>query len=222
VYASFAQAFVPQYRPKLDGTPTEAETSDGFEIGLKGSAFDNRMSFQTALFSTTRKDVAITDRDNTDYVITIGETDVEGIEFSSVTMLTDALNLTFNLGYTNIDISEEDKALDIDVPTFPDITGSLYLDYEVLSGALEGLNLSGGFRYVGESEGPNKTWDAQSIADVQVNYPVNDNISVSLGVLNLTDEKYIENTASPAVNYFTYGAVLGAPRTVTMTLRWDM
>ncbi len=222
VYASFAQAFVPQYRPKLDGTPTEAETSDGFEIGLKGSAFDNRMSFQTALFSTTRKDVAITDRDNTDYVITVGETDVEGIEFSSVTMLTDALNLTFNLGYTNIDISEEDKALDIDVPTFPDLTASLYLDYEVLSGALEGLKLSGGFRYVGESEGPNKTWDAQSIADVQVNYPVNDNISVSLGVLNLTDEKYIENTASPAVNYYTYGAVLGAPRTVTMTLRWDM
>ncbi len=221
-YASFAQAFVPQYRPKLDGTPTEAETSDGFEIGLKGSAFDNRMSFQTAIFATTRKDVAITDRDNTDYVITVGETDVEGIEFSSVTLLTDALNLTFNLGYTNIDISEEDKALDIDVPTFPDITGSLYLDYEVLSGALEGLKVSGGFRYVGESEGPNKTWDAQSIADVQVNYPVNDNISVSLGVLNLTDEKYIENTASPAVNYFTYGAVLGAPRTVTMTLRWDM
>jgi iron complex outermembrane receptor protein len=222
VYASFAQAFVPQYRPKQDGSPTEAETSDGFEFGLKGSAFNNRISFQTAVFSTTRKGVAITDRDNTDYVITIGETDVQGIEFSSVTMLTEALNLTFNIGYSDIDISNEDKARDIDVPVYPDVTASIYLDYDVLSGALEGLNLSGGFRRVGESEGPNKTWDAYNIGDLHANYPVTDNIEVSLGILNFTDEKYIENTSSTGVNLYNYGAVLGAPRTITMTLRWDM
>jgi iron complex outermembrane receptor protein len=222
VYASFAQAFVPQYRPKLDGTPTEAETSDGLEFGLKGSALNNRMSFQTALFSTIRKGVAITDRDNPDYVITIGETDVKGIEFSSVTMLTEALNLTFNIGYSDIDISDEDKTRDIDVPVYPNVTGSIYLDYEVLSGSLEGLTLSGGLRNVGESEGPKKTWDAYNIVDLNANYPVTENINVSIGVLNLTDEKYIENTSSPSVNSYHYGAVLGAPRTVTMTLRWDM
>jgi iron complex outermembrane receptor protein len=222
IYASFAQAFVPQYRPKIDGSPTKAETSDGFEFGLKGSAFNDRMSFQTAVFSTTRKGVAITDRDNTDYVITIGETDVEGIEFSSVTNLTDSLNLTFNMGYSDIDISDEDKARDIDIPVYPDITGSIYLDYEVLSGSLEGLVVSGGFRRVGESEGPNKTWGGYNVADLHANYPVTENINLSVGVLNLTDEKYIENTSSPGVNGFTYGAVLGAPRTVTMTLRWDM
>lgn len=222
LYASFAQAFVPQYRAKQDGSPTEAETSDGIEFGAKGSFFDNRMSFQAAVFSTKRKDIAVTDPDNTDYAITIGEAVVKGFEFSSVTMLTEAFNLSFNIGYADIEISEEDKALGVETPVYPEITGSLYLDYEVLSGSLEGLTVSGGFRHVGESEGWKRTWDGYNVADLHANYPITENINVSLGVLNLTDEKYIDNTRTSGVNKFTYGAVLGAPRTVVMTLRWTM
>jgi len=220
VYASFAQAFIPQYRALKDGEP-KAETSDGIEMGLKGSVFDNRMSFQTALFSTKRKDVAVTDSENPDYAILAGEVDVKGIEFSSTTMLTDSLNLAFNVGYTDIEVSEQDKLNGVTALVFPEITGSLYLSYEAQYGALEGLSVSGGFRHVGESEG-SRTWDGYNVADINANYPVTENINVSLGILNLTDKKYIENTQVSGVNKFRSGAVLGAPRTVTMTLRWTM
>ncbi|NQZ22621.1 MAG: TonB-dependent siderophore receptor [Colwellia sp.] len=226
-YASFAQAFVPQFGVKRDDSTAEAETSDGFEIGLKGSVFDNRTSFQTAYFSTKRKNVAVEDPANTTvyYVITAGEVDVQGVELSSTTILTDALNFSFNVGYTDIEVSDKDKELGVPNPVFPEITGSLYLNYEVLSGSLEGLSLSGGLRYVGESTNKtykDKTWDGYTVADFSAKYPISDNISLSLGILNLTDELYIENTYTTGVNKYAYGAVLGAPRTVTMTLNWNM
>ena len=226
-YASFAQAFVPQFGVKRDDSTAEAETSDGFEIGIKGSAFDNRTSFQTAYFSTKRKNVAVEDPENTNvyYVITAGEVDVQGIELSSTTILTDALNLSFNIGYTDIEVSDKDKSLGVPNPVFPEITGSLYLNYEVLSGSLEGLSLSGGLRYVGESTNKtytDTTWDGYTVADFSAKYPVSENISLSLGILNLTDELYIENTYTTGVNKYAYGAILGAPRTVTMTFNWNM
>jgi len=221
VYASFAQAFVPQYRGKADGSAAEAETSDGIEFGVKGSAMDNRVTFSAAVFSTTRKNIAVTDPDNTDFAISIGELDVQGFEFSSVTTLNDALSLTFNFGYTDIELSEEDEDLGVALPIFPKTSGSLYLNYVFLSGALDGLNIGGGFRHVGDSEGWTRTWDAYNVADLNFSYPVTDDIKVSLDVLNLTDELYIENTASSGPNRHSYGAVFGAPRTVTMSLRWD-
>jgi len=220
LYGSFAQAFIPQYRALKDGEP-KAETSDGIEFGVKGTIFDNIMSFQTAVFSTKRKDVAVTDSENPDYAVLAGEVDVQGIEFSSTTMLTESLTLAFNAGYTDIEVSEEDKLKGVTALVFPEVTGSLYLNYEAFSGVLEGLNLSGGLRHVGESEG-GKTWDGYNVADINASYPVTENINLSLGILNLTDEKYIENTQTAGVNKFTYGAVLGAPRTFTMTLRWNM
>lgn len=227
VYASFAQAFVPQFGVKRDDSTAEAETSNGIEFGVKGSVFDNRTSFQTAYFSTKRKNVAVADPENTNvyYIITAGEVDVQGVELSSNTALTDAFSFTFNVGYTDIDVSDEDKVRGVPNPVFPEITGSLYLNYEVLTGTLEGLNVSGGFRYVGESINKtyeNTTWDGYTVTDVSAMYPVSENISLSLGVLNLTDEEYIENTYTTGVNKYSYGAILGAPRTVTMTLRWDM
>jgi len=222
LYASFAQAFVPQYRIKEDGSATGAETSDGIEFGVKGSVIDNRISFQASVFSTKRKDVAVTDPDNTDYAITIGEVDVQGIEITSITELTDALTLSFNVGYTDIEISAEDEALGVSAPIYPEVTGSLYLNYETQTGPLEGLTVSGGFRRIGDMEGWSKTWDGYNLADINASYPITENINLSVGVLNLTDETYIENTRTSGVNRYSYGAVLGAPRTITMTLRWNM
>jgi len=221
VYASFAQAFVPQYRGKADGSAAEAETSDGIELGVKGTMFGDRVSFSAAVFSTTRKNIAVTDPNNTDFAISIGELDVQGFEFSSVTKITDAISLSFNYGSIDIELSEKDEALGVSLPVFPKTSGSLYLNYAVQSGALDGLSVGGGFRHVGESEGWTKTWGSYNVADLNFAYRVTDDIKVSLDVLNLTDELYIENTASSGVNRYSYGAVFGAPRTVTMSLRWD-
>lgn len=220
VYASFAQAFVPQYRILKDGSPTQAETSDGIEIGAKGSLIDNRVSFRVAYFSTKREGVAVTDPTDPDYAVIADSVDVEGYELSTNTVLTDALSLVFNFGYTDIESSDA-----VPAPVYPERTGSLYINYEAQSSSLEGLTLSAGFRHVGESQNnifPDHQWDGYNVADFSASYPVTENIELSLSVLNLTDKKYIENTQVSGVNKFRYGAVLGAPRTAALTLRWTM
>jgi iron complex outermembrane receptor protein len=225
VYASFAQAFVPQFGLRSDSKPVPAETSDGFELGAKGSAFDNMITFQAGVFHTLRNNVALQDPNNTAggpaFVVTAGEVKVKGVEFSSDIYPTDGLNITFNLGYTNVDVTEAGDD-EITKPVFPELTGSLYVNYEIQSGALEGLSLGGGLRHMGEREGPKVTWDSQSIADLNFGYQINEEIEVSFDILNLTDELYVENTFQNTVNKLTGSAVLGAPRTAVLTLNWKI
>ncbi len=225
VYASFAQAFVPQFGLRSDSKPVPAETSDGFELGAKGSAFDNLITFQSGIFHTLRNNVALQDPNNTPngpaFVVTAGEVRVQGLEFSSNIYPTDGLNITFNVGYTDVKVTEAGDD-EIAKPVFPELTGSLYINYQVQSGALEGLSLGGGLRHMGKREGPKVTWESQSIADINFAYQVTEEIKVSFDILNVTDELYVENTFQNTVNKLTGSAVLGAPRTAVLTLNWKI
>jgi iron complex outermembrane receptor protein len=223
VYASYAQAFVPQFGLRKDNKPVPAETSDGFELGAKGSVFDNLITFQAGVFHTLRNDVSLQDPNNTPnspaFVVSAGEVRVQGLEFSSNISPVDGLDVTFNVGYTDVEVTEagNDEILE---PVFPDLTGSLYINYEIQSGVLEGLSLGGGLRHMSEREGPKVTWDSQSIADLNFGYQIAENINVSFDILNVTDEFYVENTFQNTVNKLTGSAVLGAPRTAVITLNW--
>ena len=82
---------------------------------------------------------------------------------------------------------------------------------------MRGLRLGGGFRYVGEVG----VFDSYTIADINISYPVRDNLDLSFDVLNVFDETYVENADSVPGQGFTYGTILGAPRTAVLTLRAD-
>ncbi|MEM7704020.1 MAG: TonB-dependent siderophore receptor [Pseudomonadota bacterium] len=221
-YASFAQAFVPQFGLRRDNSPVQAETSDGFEFGTKGDAFGGAFNYQAAIFQTTRKNVALNDPSNGPdefFVVNAGEVDVQGLEFTGSYVGYEGLQVTVAFGYTDIDIAEAGDD-ELTPPVFPEVTGSLYADYVLQSGALEGLSIGAGFRYVGDRDGPVVTWDSYTIADLNLAYPINDRLGLSFNLLNFTDEEYIENTVFNPVNRLSGGAVLGPPRTAVVTLKW--
>lgn len=220
VYASFAQAFVPQFGVSRGDDPVEAETSEGYEVGVKGSAFDGRLTFESGFFYTTRENVSVRDPNNLPneaFVVTVGELEIQGFEFSGNLSLVEGLNLTANLGVTDIDVTKAGND-EITAAVFPEETGSLYLSYKLQSGPLLGLSLGGGFRYVGKREGPVVDFDSYTIADVNISYPINDDLVVSFDILNVADELYVENSSSFAQK-LSGGSVLGAPRTAVLTLR---
>ncbi|MEM7503475.1 MAG: TonB-dependent siderophore receptor [Pseudomonadota bacterium] len=223
-YASYAQAFVPQFGLRRNNAPVPAETSDSFEIGAKGTLFDGAMSFQAAVFHTLRNDVALQDPNNgidEFFVVSAGEVRVQGLELSTSYKPTEGLNFNLNLGYADIEVTESGDD-EIAEPVFPELTGSFYASYEIQTGALAGLSLGGGLRYVGEREGPNVDWGSYTIADLNVSYPINESFDLQFDVLNVTDELYIENTVFNPVNRLTGGAVLGPPLTAVLTLNWRM
>lgn len=220
-YASYSQAFVPQFGLRRNDEPVAAETSEGFEVGAKSSTRDGSIAFQAALFRTLRKDVALLDPNNAPnefFVINAGEVRVQGVELSSSFNPTDGVNLSLSLGYTDI----EAKDAEISAPVFPEVTGSFYGSYEIQSGSLNGLRIGGGLRHVGTRVGPSVDWDSYSIADLNFSYPINDQISLSFDILNLANERYVENTVFNPVNRLTGGAVMGPPRTAVLTFDWKM
>lgn len=222
VYASYAQAFVPQFGLRRNNSAVEAETSDSVEVGVKGSVSNGLMTFETGLFRTLRKDVALNDPDNIPgeaFVVSAGEIRVQGLEFSSVIRPTPAFNVILNLGYTDIDVVKAGSD-EIAAPVFPELTASLYLDYNIQSGVLEGLSIGGGVRHVGEREGPRVDWDSHSITDLNVGYTISDGLDLSLDILNVLGEQYVENTSTNTVNRLSGAAVLGAPLTAAFTLNW--
>lgn len=219
VYASFAQAFSPQFGVQRDSGAVGPELSDGFEIGLKGLLLDKTLSFETGFFHTIRKDVAVRDPNNLPgefFVISVGELTAQGFEFSGIYRPLDGLTITANLGLTDIEIQEGGQ--DVTAAVFPERTGSLYVSYEFQSGALSGLRVGGGTRYVDERDGPVVTFESYRIADFNLAYPINDAWEIAFDILNITDERYLENVASFAQN-ITGGLVLGPPRTAVLTLR---
>lgn len=221
VYSSFAQAFIPQFGVKRGGAPAEAETSEGFELGAKGWAFDEALAYQLGVFYTDRENVEFEDPTNTpaeDFVVTAGKATVQGVELTTEINPIDGLDASFTLGYTDIEIT--DGKNDVPKPVFPNWTSSAYVNYQLQDGALQGLEIGGGYRYLGDRNGPLATWDAVTIADLNFGYPVMESLEVSLDVLNVTDEKYVENTATNSVNSLGSGAVLGAPRTYALSLDW--
>ncbi|NIR64254.1 MAG: TonB-dependent receptor [Aliifodinibius sp.] len=98
---------------------------------------------------------------------------------------------------------------------------SLWADYSVQSGVLEGLGVSGGVRHLGPMYGdlPNTLKiPAVTLADAAVFYNWND-FRLQVNVDNVFNNKYVASGfASGAQNFGTYGAVRSMQ--VSIRYRW--
>lgn len=196
-YASVTTFFLP-----LIGTNTstlealEAETGEQYEVGLKyvPTTFDG--SFTVSAFDLTRQNVAVTNP-LTFLQSQIGEVRSRGIEFEGKVSLSDNLDAVSALSFTDLEITEDaDESIIGNRPYLvPETQASLFLNYTVHSGALEGVSAGGGVRYKGKSfadfaneyEVPDVT-----LADARIGYK-KDNWGVDLTVTNLFDKKYVES-----------------------------
>lgn len=128
IYGSFSQGFKaggfdPRARADLDplGLSREGfgpETVDSYEIGLKGNAADNRLTYSIAAFVADYKDQQITvqegvdtDNDNVNdtfvsSVFNAGQSKYKGIELEGALKLSDNFTVTAMAGYIDAEIEE--------------------------------------------------------------------------------------------------------------------
>ena len=229
LYASYAQAFVPQFGLRRNDDAIEAETSEGYEVGSKGSLIEGVMTYEAGLFLTDRENVAVPDpRNGPDevFVVSAGKVRAQGAEFTSVIKPIEPLDIVVNLGYTKLKV-KEGAAADIGPdgianPLFPEITGSVFANYHFDFGLSTGM----GVRYVDKREtetelanGDNLVFDDYYVLDINVGYQIMDNMDVQLDILNVTNEKYLENTTGFAAR-MNSGNNLGEPLTAAITFNW--
>ena len=221
----------------------QPETVDSYEIGLKGSAFDRRLSFASALFYNEYQDQQVTTQvpavgGIASFVDNVGSSKFYGAEVEGSLILTDSLTANFAVGYLdskfeqflryNLTTQQYEDISDLVVlQNAPKWTGYFGLTWlgEVAGGSLA-VTPSVSYRDdYSQFEFPNPVLDQDAFALVDLSVVWTDpsnKWTVGLYGKNLTDEEYrvgAYNFAGAAYNDSLIG-YYGPPRTVTASLQY--
>ncbi len=230
-YASYSTSFLPVSGTDAAGKAFDPTTAEQFEVGVKyqPAGFDGM--FTLAYFDISQHDIVTALNPITRYQS--GEQRSRGLEFEARAAVTDDINITGAFTYTKAEVV---KGLGADVGDYPigipDYTASLWGDYTFASGALEGLNIGGGVRYVGKTIGgysPNvftpgavrldvpgyTVFDAALTYDFGAKAPQLAGLTGKINVTNLFDKTYVTCLSNNFCNYGNGRAVYAS-----LTYRW--
>ncbi|MGV7032069.1 TonB-dependent siderophore receptor [Methylobacterium symbioticum] len=241
-YVAYSEAFEPIVNGRIfdpafgaAGRIPDPITSNQYEAGIKYQPPGTDILLTTAFFDIRRSNATNTDPANPSFVLQTGEVGVQGVEFEARANVTESLSLvggfsfldirnTRDIGTTSNDLTGQQVPLVGRRPVLvPDTTASLFVDYRFTDGALAGLGLGGGVRYLGPSWGdpantfkvpPSVLVDAVLSYDLKYLTPTLAGFQVQVNAQNLLDERYVTGC-------FSYsGCYYGLPRTVLATLRY--
>ena len=221
----------------------QPEMVDSYEIGLKGSAFDRRLSFSSAIFYNDYTDQQVTTQvpavgGIASFVDNVGSSKFFGAEFEGSVVLTDSLTANVAIGYLDSKFEEflrynlttqqyEDISSQVVLQNAPKWTGYLGLTWrgDVAGGSLA-VTPSVSYRDdYSQFEFPNPVLDQDAYALVDLSAVWTDpSRTWTVGVYgkNLTDEEYRVggyNFAGASYNSSLIG-YYGPPRTVTASLQY--
>jgi iron complex outermembrane receptor protein len=128
----------------------------------------------------------------------LGEVESKGVELEAKVNLDDNWKVLGSFTYTDIEVTKNplNTALIGKTPYIvPDYTASLWVDYSVTQGALEGVSVGAGLRYKGESWADDVNTlkvPSSTVMDAAIRYEKN-NWMASLNVTNVFDRTYVES-----------------------------
>lgn len=191
-YASFATFFSPEIGADANLNFLKPETGRQYEVGVKyrPTMFDGLIT--AALFDLAKENV-LTGPFLAQYQV--GEVNSRGFEIEAQANIGEAWRLTAAFTALDMEVKDDaDPALIGKQPyLIPDLQGSLFAQYTIQSGLLEGVALGGGVRYLGSSYADAlntlKVPDA-TLVDLKVGYK-KANWGVDLNVTNLFDKDYV-------------------------------
>ncbi len=214
-YVNVSHSFLP-----LTGTdsvtnqPFEPEEGMQYEAGLRYQPESwNGSLIGLSVFDLTRENVVTSD--GILFNRQIGEVSSRGFELEAVGQITPDLKLIGAYTWYDLEIQKGNPSEIGKVTTgTPEQIGSLWLDYAVPSGRLEGVSVGAGLRYVGSSYADAaNTLKVPDVVlfDAALRYE-RENIEAALNVSNLFDKEYV---ASCNVTCF-----YGESREVNLTLSY--
>ncbi len=200
-YVSYTEGFIPQSGVTRSGGAIDPETGKQVEVGVKGQLFDNRLFMSLAAWQIDRKNVVVTDPNNTpDEIFVVGGLTQrnKGLEFEAMGRLTPALNVIVAASKTegrfgNSALPTAAFWAGREITSTPDYKFSGYVNYDFQGGQLFGLSLGGGVTSVGPQWGvfpaalrvPKYT-----TVDFKAGYAFNERTRINLMLQNAFDENY--------------------------------
>jgi len=190
--------------PNSTPGPYDEETVDAYEIGMKSDWLDNRIRVNIAAFLNEYEDLqrtALSER-GAQAVLNAASADIQGIEFETIILLTDALAFEASYGYTDAEYSDAEFLEDatglpaegFDFTMVPDKTASMALTHDTSLGDLGSLSSRVSYVFVDDTVGDdyNRSRISQyELFDASMTFTDNSEaFTVAVYGKNLKDEVY--------------------------------
>lgn len=213
-YISAGTFFNPIIGVSATGGGLVPEEGEQYEAGVKYEPDFIDGLFTASVFQIDRKNMALTD--TLGFQRQIGEVRSRGVEFEGKINLDQNWMLLGSYSYTDLEITKNLDASVIGNSPYliPNSTASLWINYTLTNGPLEGLRIGGGLRYQGKSfadEANTLRVPSATLVDAALGYE-KDGWGASLNVANLFDKEYVAGCGG--VNACGYGDA----RTITFKL----
>lgn len=227
-YISYATSFEPALNMPPAGSSAFSPTTAGqFEVGVKYAPEGSGLLLTAAYYDLRQKDVVAGAWDPTlgQMVYSqVGKIHNRGIELSARAEVTDSLSLIAGYSYIDSIVKESVNTGEVGrTPArIPQHQASLWATYTADEGALEGLTVGGGLRYIGTSWGDGGNsfkvgavtlFDAMASYDFGAKNPDLKGLSLQVNVKNIGDERYVASCAS------AYACFYGEGRSIVATLK---
>ncbi|RJG40385.1 TonB-dependent siderophore receptor [Mesorhizobium sp. DCY119] len=211
-YSSYSTSFEPTIGVDSSGNPFVPSKAQQYEVGLKYQPSGLDALFTVSAFDIRRQDALVPD--TLGFNVQEGEIHSRGLEFEARGNMTSNLELIAALTLLDTKVTETAIADNAGnrPQAVPDYYGSVWANYSFYSGALEGLTLGGGIRFVGSSYADNANTikaDGYTLVDAALRYdfgaknPSLKGLEGTLNVTNLFDKDYYSSCSSNI--YCQYG-----------------
>ena len=217
-YANWSRAFAPVTGHNVTGAAFRPERADQFELGVKESLWDGKLSATFAVYELTRAGILTADPQDPSNQIQLGEQRSRGVELDINGQPLPGWNLVVSYAYTDAEVTRDNLLPEGDaLADVPRHSGSVWTTYAIQSGALQGLGFGMGALHVGTRTGnlPN-TLDFAPYWKVDASaFYRHRNWKLQLNVLNVFNEKYFVGGSAGVFNYTVFPS---APTTVQATV----
>ncbi|MBT2370419.1 TonB-dependent siderophore receptor [Pseudomonas fluorescens] len=221
VYADAARSFKPNTGASRQGGGFEPEKGKSYEVGVKWEALDRQLSVDAAIYQIEKKNVLTTDPEDSAFSVAAGQVRSRGLDLNVAGNITAQWRVIGGYAYVDAEVIK-DNTLRVGsrLANIPRNSFSLLNVYEFQDGALKGLGLGAGGKYVAERVGQTSNtpfaMDAYTVVDLLSYYKVNEKVRLNLDVKNLFNRDYEEGAFG---NVYAYP---GEPRTVQVGIAYTL
>lgn len=199
-YASYTSIFNPSNNEDREGNYLDPEEGNSFEVGIKGSYFDDRLNASAAYFQMKQDNFAIKDGtvinpNGKQAYIAINGAKIRGVDLILAGELLSNWNM--QAGYSYIDAENQNgEPLKTDIPEH---SIKLFTSYQWQQWTLGGgINWQSKI-YDANAKGIAAEYNRQSsyaLVNLMGRYAIRPDLSVGLNVNNLFDKEYKQNTSN--------------------------
>ncbi|MBP5856545.1 TonB-dependent siderophore receptor [Marivibrio halodurans] len=222
-YASYAAIFEPQTNLDPSGEVIDPREGEQFEVGVKGEFMDGRLLAHLAAYQIEDKNRA-TQIDGCVGPLcaeAAGLVRSRGVEMEVSGSPAPGWQAMAGYAYTYATyVDDPTNQGEVFASYIPKHMVNLSATYSFEGGALDGLSLGGGGRFMSSyfdvSGGNRYTQDAYALFDARVGYDLTKEVSAQFAVKNLLDEEYFERLGGVSRNNYW-----GTPRSYMLTLRGE-